>query len=564
MKIHLAQINPTIGDFTGNVQLIGGQVRAAVAAGAKMAVFPELSVSGYYPKDLLLEPGFMDRAGRAVAQVLSISQQNPGLYIVFGAPSVSDEPGKRLRNSLLLVKDGAVLLQYDKQLLPTYNIFDEYRHFEPGRRPAPVMNIESWRVGFLVCEDCWNLDQYDYITNPVSQLREEGVDVVVTINASPSHVGKRRVRHELVRRISAELDRAWVIYVNQVGGQDELVYDGASFAMSPAGDVVAECDRFCSDGRVVTLLPDNLAERMPDVRDAQDLVPEVFYVDQILLGLKDYMRRCGFREVVVGSSGGIDSAVTLALATLALGSGQVRAVTMPSRFSSEGSVSDSVELCKNLGIRLDTFPIGKIVADAEAQFLDSFAHKGQAVPLAGVALENIQARMRGTTLMAFSNQFGHLLLTTGNKSEVAVGYCTLYGDTNGGLGLIGDLYKMEVYAVAREINRRFGFDVIPAAIIEKAPSAELAPGQKDEDSLPPYPVLDRMLLGLVEFDAEGLEFIRQIEAGADEALKAHLKRVRFLLGRSEYKRRQAPPIIRVRPRAFGAGRQIPLAAKLEV
>ena len=262
MKIHLAQINPTIGDFEGNLRLIESQVEAASAAGARIAVFPELAITGYYPKDLLLEPVFMRRTAHAVSQVLAISRRHPGLHIVFGAPTGSDQPGKRLRNSLLVALDGAVVLHYDKQLLPTYNVFDEYRHFEPGRNRAPVMVIDSWRVGLLICEDCWNLDQYDYITDPVAQLREEGVDAVVTINASPSHVGKRAVRHELVRRISSALEDAWVIYVNQVGGQDDLVYDGSSFAMAPGGHVVVECDRFCADGRVVTLQPMAAARRM--------------------------------------------------------------------------------------------------------------------------------------------------------------------------------------------------------------------------------------------------------------------------------------------------------------
>ncbi|WKB52491.1 NAD+ synthase [Eleftheria terrae] len=563
IKITVAQLNPTIGDIEGNVARMVDAARQAVAEGSQLVVFTELSLTAYYPGDLLDEPSFLQRVDQGIAALQAASRGLPGLHWVVGAPLPTEGPGKRLLNMLLVIKDGEVVLRYAKQLLPTYNIFDERRHFEPGPDVAKVLRIGTMQIGFMICEDGWNDAGTDYRINPFERMRDAAPDLVVSINASPSNIGKREQRHQIFSAASRR-HRLPVLWVNQVGGHDQLVYDGASFAVLPEEGVVYEARRFTEDIRTLSFDGSRFlaasGEPLPPV-PAEGLSTMAFYRAQIVLGLRDYARRCGFTRVVVGSSGGIDSALTLALAVEALGPDQVVGVTMPSSFSSAGSVDDSVDLCRQLGITLHTHPIADIVSAFGRQFEAGF---GQ--PLQGLALENLQARVRGTVLMAYSNSRGHLLLTTGNKSEISVGYCTLYGDTNGGLGLLGDLYKTEVFALSRHLNEAAGRELIPQAIIDKEPSAELAPGQKDTDSLPPYPVLDEILKVLIEGDrlpaAEheaASRFVEQLQQ--DEAGRALVDRVRGMIARNEYKRRQAPPIIRVRSRAFGTGRQMPIAAK---
>ncbi|WOI44023.1 NAD+ synthase [Acidovorax sp. BLS4] len=564
LRITLAQLNLTVGDIEGNVERMIAAAQEAAAAQSDLVVFSELSLCGYYPGDLLEEPAFLERLDAGLARLCEASAGLPALHWVVGMPVRTPGPGKRLLNALRVLRAGEVRLSYAKQLLPTYNVFDERRHFEPGPDVAKVLRIGTSQVGFIVCEDGWNDSGADYQTNPFQRMADAAPDLVVSINASPSHIGKRELRHQVFGD-AARRHGLPIVYVNQVGGHDQLVYDGASFAVEPEDGVVFESRRFEEDVSTVQLLDNGHFARL----DGTDLPPVpreglptmAFYRQQIVLGLRDYARRCGFTQAVVGSSGGIDSALTLALAAEALGPENVVGITMPSRFSSSGSVDDSVQLCRNLGVVLHTHPIADLVAGFSAQFETSF---GQ--PLRGLPLENVQARIRGTTLMEFSNAFGHLLLTTGNKSEISVGYCTLYGDTNGGLGLLGDLYKTEVFELSRHVNENTGREIIPQAIIDKPPSAELAPGQKDDDSLPPYPVLDEILKLLIE--GEGLSraeyanaqaFARQLQASADGRALAH--RVRMLVARSEYKRRQAPPIVRVRAKAFGTGRQMPIAAR---
>ena len=563
LRITLAQLNLTVGDIEGNVARMVAAAQQAAREQADLIVFSELSLCGYYPGDLLEESAFLQRIDAGLAALQQASAALPQLHWVVGAPTPAQGPGKKLHNSLLVLHGGAVRLQYAKQLLPTYNIFDERRHFEPGPDVAKVLRIGNAQVGLLICEDGWNDHGADYATNPFERMRDAAPDLVVSINASPSHIGKREQRHQIFGD-AARRHGLPILYVNQIGGHDQLVYDGASFAAEPDTGVVFEAARFVEDVR--TLQFDNGHFRTADGAapapvPAEGIPTMEFYRQQILLGLKDYARRCGFTQVVVGSSGGIDSALTLALAAQALGPDNVVGVTMPSRYSSSGSVDDSVTLCQNLGVRLFTHPIAELVAGYAQQFEASF---GQ--PLAGLPLENLQARIRGTVLMEYSNAFGHLLLTTGNKSEIAVGYCTLYGDTNGGLGLIGDLYKTEVFALSRHVNAHAGRELIPQAIIDKEPSAELAPGQRDVDSLPPYPVLDEVLKLVIEGErlstpehAAARAFVAQLES--DEAGRALVQRVRSMVARNEYKRRQAPPIVRVRPRAFGSGRQMPIAAR---
>jgi NAD+ synthase (glutamine-hydrolysing) len=563
IKLTIAQLDPTIGDIDANVARMIEAAHKASIAGAQLVVFPELSLTGYYPMDLLDEPEFLQRCEAGLAALAQASRQLPELCWAVGAPLPHAGPGKPLTNSLVVFKAGEVVLRYAKQLLPTYNIFDERRHFEPGPDVAKVLRIGETQVGFLICEDGWNDEGTEYRVNPFERLRDAAPDLVVSINASPSSVGQREHRHTLFGA-AARRHRLPIVYVNQIGGHDQIVFDGASFAVEPDAGVVFEAQRFVEDVTTLRLAGGRFSAANGDALtkvNPQGLSTMAFYQAQIVLGLRDYARRCGFAQAVVGCSGGIDSALTLALAVEALGASNVVAVTMPSSFSSAGSVDDSVTLCRNLGIRLHSHPIAETVAVYARQFEHSF---GQ--PLQGLALENLQARVRGTTLMEFSNSFGHLLLTTGNKSEISVGYCTLYGDTNGGLGLIGDLYKTEVFALSRHLNEQAGRELIPRAIIDKPPSAELAPGQKDTDSLPPYELLDEVLKLLIE--AKGLSQPEYAKASEQvEALQATpegqalIAKVRRMIARNEYKRRQAPPIIRLRSRAFGTGRQMPIAAK---
>jgi NAD+ synthase (glutamine-hydrolysing) len=563
LHIAIAQLDYFVGDIEGNAQKMIAAAQQAALDGAELVVFSELSLTGYYPGDLLDEPHVMDRVAAGIDTLRQASRQLRSLHWVLGAPVPREGPGKRLHNMLLVIHAGEVVLRYAKQLLPTYNIFDEHRHFEPGPDVARVLRIGSTQVGVMICEDGWNDEGLDYTVNPFQRMRDAAPDLVVSINASPSNIGKREQRHQVFGDASRRHGLP-ILYVNQVGGQDQVVFDGASFAVEPERGVVYEAQRFVEDLRVLRFDKGHFltrsGEALPQV-DPKGLSTMAFYRAQIVLGLRDYARRCGFGSVVVGSSGGIDSALTLALAAEALGPDKVVGVTMPSKFSSSGSVDDSVALCRNLGITLHTHPIKALVDGYAAQFEASFGP-----PLVGLPLENLQARIRGTILMEYSNHFGHLLLTTGNKSEISVGYCTLYGDTNGGLGLLGDLYKTEVFALSRHVNEAAGRELIPHAIIDKPPSAELAPDQKDTDSLPPYEVLDEVLKVLIEGPrlaaweyAQATAFVDRLTATPDGA--ALVQRVRMMIARNEYKRRQSPPIIRVRARAFGTGRQMPIAAK---
>lgn len=563
LNVTVAQLNYLVGDIEGNVQKMITAAQQAAVEGSQLIVFSELSITGYYPGDLLDEPGFMDRVAAGIDALRDASRQLRNLHWVVGAPMPHTGPGKKLHNALLVLKAGEVVLRYAKQLLPTYNVFDEYRHFEPGPDVARVLRIGDAQVGLLICEDGWNDQGQDYRINPFERLRDAAPDLVVSLNASPSNIGKREQRHQVFGDASRRHGLP-ILFVNQIGGQDQIVFDGASFAVEPERGVVYEAHRFVED--VCTLRFENgrflarSGEALPPVKP-EGLPTLAFYRAQIVLGLRDYARRCGFTQAVVGSSGGIDSALTLALAVEALGAENVVGVTMPSSFSSSGSVSDSERLCRNLGIALHTHPIAETVNVYARQFEQSFG-----APLQGLPLENLQARIRGTVLMEYSNHFGHLLLTTGNKSEISVGYCTLYGDTNGGLGLLGDLYKTEVFALSSHLNEAAGRELIPQAIIDKPPSAELAPDQKDTDSLPPYEVLDEVLKVLIEGPRLAAWEFARATAFVDELRRrpegeALVQRVRRMIARNEYKRRQSPPIIRVRARAFGVGRQMPIAAK---
>ncbi|WP_374347249.1 NAD+ synthase [Chitinimonas sp.] len=557
MKIALAQLNYKLCDFAGNVALM--EAALAQAAGADLLVFSELCLSGYYPQDMVEEPDFLARQQGALEQMLALSRHSD-MALVIGAVTRNEGVGKPLHNSLLLIRRGEVLLRYHKQLLPTYNIFDERRHFEPGPAQPAVFELAGQRLGFLICEDAWNSQGQDYALDPVQALAEAGVDLIVSINASPSNVGKAVQRHALFSGVARQCGLP-MVYVNQVGANDQIVFDGGSFAVDPRHGVVAALPLF--EPAVAQLVFDGgFSQNGQALTEAVqlDLADSEFYYRQIVLGLRDYAAKIGFTQVVIGSSGGIDSALTLALAADALGADNVVGITMPSQYSSTGSVGDSVTLCRNLGVRLLEHPIAELVAIYRQGFTGNFATSPSRL-----TVENLQARIRGTILMEYSNHFGHLLLTTGNKSEISVGYCTLYGDTNGGLNIIGDLYKTEVFALARHYNQRHGRELIPQAIIDKEPSAELSEGQKDSDSLPPYPVLDEILKLHIEGrrlrDAEyaaAQDFVHAMQLRGEQAT---IDRVLSLIAKSEFKRRQAPPIIRLRNRAFGNGRQMPIAAQ---
>jgi NAD+ synthetase len=536
MKITLAQINPTIGDISGNSRLI---CEAARSVDSGLVLFPELALTGYYPADLLDSVSFIDRVYAGIDEIKRFSE-SLNSYLVIGAPTRNKGIGKPLFNSLLVIHKGEVIHTYNKQLLPNYDVFNERRHFESGTDTTSILDIDGLRVGFIICEDGWD-DTTLYLFSPLSLLAPHKPNLIVSINASPSYIGKHVVRDTLFKGLkNGPFYRYSIpfVYVNAVGGHDELVFDGNSFVVNAEGDIVVRLPAFES---AIQTFDFAQLETLPEVTSPEQNDAELMY-KQIVLGLRDYARRCGFKSVVVGSSGGIDSALTLALATAALGYQNVTAIEMPSPYSSESSIADSALLCKNLGIKRLSIPINHSMT----AIMESY-ESGTSANLTGVSLENLQARIRGTLLMAYSNMNGDLLLTTGNKSEIAVGYTTLYGDSNGGLNLIGDLYKTDVYALSRYIN--CDKEIIPHNILVKEPSAELSDGQKDSDSLPPYENLDAILKYLIESEPEPVDLPRDM-----------IRKVSRMLAGSEYKRRQAAPIIKCRKKSFGRGRQIPLTA----
>ncbi len=546
MRIALCQINTTVGDLAGNVDRILEDARRAADAGADLAVFPELCVTGYPPQDLLDRPSFLDDANDAV-QHLAMSAPE-GLALLVGAPvRNTTSVGKRLYNSALLLADGKIVDTISKTLLPTYDVFDEYRYFEP----CPDRRVLEWgglRLGLHICEDMWNNEEkapyHLYAANPVDELAALGIDLFVNISASPYAVGKPAERRLLIQESCREHSVPFV-YVNQVGANTELVFDGGSQVQSAGGEVLWHSDLFQEDFFVW----DSESPGAPVEVAFEDVTAEIH--DALVLGVRDYVQKTGagvFDKALIGLSGGIDSAVTCAIAVAALGADRVVGVTMPSDYSSSGSVDDSRILADNLGIEFRQIPIATAV-DAFGEML---------APLFvgledGVAEENIQARTRGVTLMAISNKFSHLLLTTGNKSEMAVGYATLYGDMSGGLAVLSDVLKMDVYRVAEHINALAGYDVIPRNTITKPPSAELRPGQVDQDSLPPYEVLDEILARYVE------EHRSPSKIASDTGFDLEVvERIARMVDRNEYKRRQAAPGIRISGKAFGSGRRVPI------
>ncbi|MVW71112.1 NAD+ synthase [Bordetella sp. 15P40C-2] len=566
LSIKLGQINPTIGDMEGNIALMSAVAAEAQAEGVDMVVFPELALTGYTPGDLLADPLFAERLNDARALLCEASRKTPDVYWVVGQP-LRKEGGASgsFYNGVQVLLNGVVVLTQSKQSLSGDGVFDEHRHFSAGGESVKVLRIRDATVGFLIGADAWCDGGSDCPTAPLRRLADASPDLVVSLQASPSSKGARRNRHQRIAEVCTRYHLSMVC-VAQVGGQDHIVFDGGSFAVDAEGTVLFEAKRFEPDAPTLRFeldpprFVDGQGEALAPI-DPEGLPLMEFYRRQAVVGLRDYARRCGFKKALVGSSGGIDSALTIALAAEALGAENVVAITMPSVYSSEGSVSDSVTLCGNLGVTLYQVPIRDIVS----QFSSSMEQSDVQEAPSGLALENLQARVRGTLLMTYSNQYGPLLLTTGNKSEASVGYCTLYGDTNGGLGLIGDLYKTEVFALSRHINDTAGRELIPNAIIDKPPSAELAPGQKDSDALPPYEVLDDILKVRVEGPFLEPEEREAAQGTVDdlhltENGRATLQKVEQLIARSEYKRRQSPPIIRMRA-APEAGRRVFIVAR---
>jgi len=547
MRIGLAQLDPTVGDVEGNTKLLLDAVQRAKSESVDLLVAPELCVLGYPPKDIVLRRDIVQANVAAVERIASACDTLTAL-VGFAMPDPSGE-GKGLLNAVAVCRNGRVEATYAKMLLPTYDVFDETRYFSAGREPC-VVDVPTKggaiAVGVTVCEDLWNNRQFEgrrvYGVDPITKTVEAGARLIVNLSASPYRAGVQEGREALFASQAREL-RVPLVYANQVAGNDDLLFDGTSLVLDANGDVLARAKAFEEDFLVVDLnATSNRIETYPDriagIRAG------------LLLGIRDYVRKCGFTDVVVGLSGGIDSALTAALAVEALGRDRVHGVAMPSRYSSGHSVEDARALAANLGMQLLEIGVKEVHAAYEASL--SLQFSGEAP---GVAEENIQARIRGTLLMALSNKFGWLLLTTGNKSELAVGYCTLYGDMCGGLAVLSDVPKTVVYELARQINATADTPCIPVRTIDKPPSAELREDQTDQDTLPPYDLLDAVLEQYIEQDRCVDEII---ESGFDRAM---VERVAQMVRMNEYKRQQAAVGIKVTARAFGSGRRMPIAAK---
>jgi NAD+ synthase (glutamine-hydrolysing) len=549
MKITLCQINPVVGDVFGNASMVCNCVCTAAADRSDLVLFPELVIQGYPPQDLLEQRWFIDNGTAALERIVAFSREYPDIGILVGMARPNNLPhGKRLFNSAVLISNGEVVFIQDKSLLPTYDVFYEARYFDPACGVS-VIPFKGEYLGITICEDAWINDELQtgtlYGRDPVADLVSQGATLLINIASSPFHIGKENLRASLFRDHAARHGRCF-LYVNQVGGNDELIFDGNSMVFDKKGQMRVLLPSFSEAVQTI----DTAA--LPPVRPMPDFDTPEAVRGALVLGIRDYMRKCGFSNAVLGLSGGIDSALTAALAKQALGPENVWGVALPSRYSSQGSVADARTLAENLGIRFSVIPIEKPFNAFLETLTQDFAGTGP-----GLAEENLQARIRGTILMALSNKFNRLLLTTGNKSELAVGYCTLYGDMNGGLSVISDLPKNMVYRLATHINDASGRKIIPESTLCKPPSAELRPDQTDQDTLPPYPVLDDLLEGMVEKGSSQRELV---ESGFDEAMVKWVGRA--LVG-SEYKRRQAAPGLKVTPKAFGLGRRFPVAARFD-
>ena len=571
IKIAIAQLNPTIGDLVGNREKILEAAKQAEEAGARLMLTPELSLCGYPPRDLLLNQGFVE----AMANELHIlAEQLPGnLAVLVGVATrnlqAEETGGKALCNSIVLLEAGKIQQTFHKRLLPTYDVFDEHRYFEPGKEnnyftlhptpqtsPLEASNLveenqsQAIKIGVTICEDLWNDEEFwgkrNYNINPLADLAALDVDLIVNLSGSPYTLHKQKLREAMLIH-GATYYQTPIIYNNQVGGNDDLLFDGSSFAINLGGELVCRGAAFASD---LVITEFNLASKNLVTTQIAPLPAgedeEIWQA--LVLGVKDYARKCGFTSALLGLSGGIDSSLVAAIAAEALGAENIFGVLMPSPYSSTHSIDDAVKLVENLGINSEKIPIGEAMATYDTMLESLFAGTEF-----GVAEENLQSRIRGNLLMAIANKFGYLLLSTGNKSEMAVGYCTLYGDMNGGLAVIADLPKTRVYSLCNWLNR--DREVIPLNVISKPPSAELKPGQMDHDSLPPYDILDDILQRIVHRHQSPAEIV---EAGYDSQV---VNKVIRLVHRAEFKRRQAPPALKITDRAFGTGWRMPIASR---
>ncbi|MCL4112892.1 UNVERIFIED_CONTAM: hypothetical protein GTU68_004437 [Idotea baltica] len=537
MKVALAQINPIVGDLSGNAQLIEAAVKQAANDSPDLIVFSELVICGYPPRDLLVRDGFVEACDTAIELLARSLKGLPATLV--GHPTVRDVPDGRMANAASLLFDGVVQATVQKVLLPNYDVFDERRYFRRADAVAPI-EFNGKKLGVHICEDAWYFD-------PIDRLAKAGADVLINLSASPFQIDKPTRRVDLVRR-NVEVHGIPFVFVNQVGGNDDLVFDGNSFSMDATGQLIAECAAFRSDVQVVDV--SGQAAALP----ADVPIREEQLLDALITGLRDYLRKCGFKACVFGSSGGIDSALACYIAAEALGAENVHVLMMPSRYSSNHSVDDAVVLAKNLGIDYEIISIDPVHSAFEVT--DTISNDLRIDPT-GLAEQNLQARIRGAMVMVRSNQHGWMAVATGNKSELAVGYCTVYGDMCGGFAVLADVLKRDVYGVSRYINEvREGREVIPNHIIDKPPSAELAPDQVDQDTLPPYPVLDAILEGLIERD----DSIATLSKMFPEET---VRWVATRLDRYEFKRRQMPPGIKLSSRAFGSGRRMPMAARFD-
>ncbi len=593
MKIAIAQLNSTIGDLTGNAQQILAAAELAVQQGVRLLLTPELSLCGYPPRELLLDPSFVEAMGTTLAQLAK--NLPPQLAVLVGCVERNQRSlsfgGKPLFNSIAWLEQGKVQQVFHKRLLPTYDVFDEHRYFEPGlaansfelegdsrraeeqrsrgaEEKSKIKNQKSKiKIGVTICEDLWNDEEFwgrrSYAINPIDDLKNLGVDLIINLSASPYSVGKRQLREAMLQHAAVRY-RTPILYANQMAANDDLIFDGCSVGFNHTGEMVCRARAFETDLLVVEFdrqtgdLQLGVVASMPETEDE-----EIWRA--LVLGVRDYTRKCGFSKVVIGLSGGVDSSLVAAIATAALGKENVLGVLMPSPYSSEHSIKDALALAQNLGIQTHTLPIGELMQGYDKTLAPIFAGTQP-----GIAEENIQSRIRGNLLMAIANKFGHLLLSTGNKSEMAVGYCTLYGDMNGGLAVIADVPKTRVYSLCHWLNSTKAgenqtynlplttysqTEIIPENILTKAPSAELKPGQVDQDSLPPYEILDDILQRLIQNHQSAAQIV-----AAGHAPNT-VNRVMQLVARAEFKRRQAPPGLKITDRAFGTGWRMPIANK---
>lgn len=556
MKIAIAQINPLIGDLSGNAQKILEMCQQASLTGVRLLLTPELSICGYPPRDLLLNPSFvvaMDQTLQKLAEDLPAN-----LAVLVGTVVKNSQAGitggKNLFNSMALLENGKIQQFFHKRLLPTYDVFDEHRYFEHGLE-ANYLILDHLKIGVTICEDLWNNEEFwgkrSYQINPIHDLANLGVDLIVNLSASPYTVGKQNLREAMLKHSAISFQKP-IIYTNQVGGNDDLIFDGRSFAVNKQGEIIARGQGFVSDFITVEFnanQQDLVLGNISPVYESEEA--EIWKA--LVLGVKDYVHKCRFSKVLLGLSGGVDSALVAAIATAALGKENVIGILMPSPYSSEHSISDALALAENLDIQTEILPIGELMQAFDQSLNDLFAGTEF-----GIAEENLQSRIRGNLLMAISNKFGYLLLSTGNKSEMAVGYCTLYGDMNGGLSVIADVPKTRVYSLCKWLNSHHQKEVIPVNILTKAPSAELKPGQVDQDSLPAYDILDDILDRLLHQHQSAAEIVI---AGHDRVV---VDKVLQLLSRAEFKRRQAAPGLKITDRAFGTGWRMPIASSWSV